>query len=170
MKYTVRSSKKHVLQLPRKADFNTEFEIKTETGARMVRIIEIWPDGSLRSVMVDGHIYSVEVERRSDGFPSHVRLGNSRYDLNIDKVESLRYRPPAAAKQASGLVHADLPGQVSSLSVTEGQEVRKGQLIGILEAMKMQNEIISPRDGVVKKIHAGPGQAVMRGDLLLEIG
>ena len=67
MKYTVRSSKKQVFELPRKADFNTEFEIKTENGVRKVRIIETWPDGSLRSVMVDGRIFSVEVERRSDG-------------------------------------------------------------------------------------------------------
>ena len=169
MKYTVRSSKKHVLELPRKADFNTEFEVKTENAVRKIRIIETWPDGSLRSVMVDGRIFTVEVERRSDGFPGHVRLGNSRYDVSIDKVESTRYRPPAVAKQASGEIRADLPGQVSSLCVTEGQEVRKGQMIGILEAMKMENEIISPRDGVVKHIHAGPGKAVMRGDLLIEI-
>jgi len=170
MKYTVRSSKKHVFELPRKADFNTEFEIKTESGVRKVRIIETWPDGSLRSVMVDGRIFTVEVERRSDGFPGHVRLGSARYDVNIEKIESTRYRPPASTKQANGQVRADLPGQVASLRVSEGTEVRKGQLLGVLEAMKMENEIIAPRDGVVKTIHAPAGKAVMRGDLLLEIG
>ncbi len=170
MKYTVRSSKKQVFELPRKADFNTEFEIKTENGVRKVRIIETWPDGSLRSVMVDGRIFSVEVERRSDGFPGHVRLGSTRYDVAIEKIESTRYRPPAAAKQASGQVRADLPGQVASLAVKEGQEVRKGQFLGILEAMKMENELTAPRDGVIKVIHAAPGKAVMRGDVLLEIG
>lgn len=170
MKYTVRSSKKFVFELPRKADFNTEFDIKTENGVRKVRIIETWPDGSLRSVMVDGRIFAIEVERRSDGFPGHVRLGNSRYDVDIEKIESTRYRPPAAVKQASGQVRADLPGQLSNLAVKEGQEVRKGQFLGILEAMKMENELIAPRDGVVKQIPAQIGKAVMRGDLLIEIG
>ena len=158
MKYTVRSSKKHVFELPRKADFNTEFEIKTENGSRKVRIIETWPDGSLRSVMVDGRIFTVEVERRSDGFPGHVRLGSTRYDVAIEEIESTRQ------------VRADLPGQVASLAVKEGQEGRKGQSLGILEAMKMENELTAPRDGVIKVIHAGPGKAVMRGDVLLEIG
>jgi len=139
MKYTVRSSKKHVFELPRKADFNTEFEIKAESGVRKVRIIETWPDGSLRSVMIDGRIFSVEIERRSDGFPGHVRLGSTRYDVDIEKIESTRYRPPASAKQANGQVRADLPGQLASLTVKEGQEVRKGQFLGILEAMKMEN-------------------------------
>jgi biotin carboxyl carrier protein len=169
MKYTVRSVEKHEFQVPRKSDFTSEFTIEMKGKNVGVRILETNADGSLRLVMVNNRLIPVQVERRSDGLPERVYLNGVSYPLAIEKVETTRFKAPSTAKVASGIVKADLPGQVSSLFVAVGDAVEKGQALGILEAMKMENEIIAPRSGKIKVINAPAGKAVMRGDVILEI-
>ena len=170
MKYTVRSVEKHVFTLPRKADFTSEFQVEMKGKSATVRILEINADGSLRLVMVNNRVIPVQVDRRSDGLPERVYVNGVSYPLGIEKVESTRFKPPTVAKQASGEVRAELPGQVTALFVSVGEEVEKGQPLGILEAMKMENELLAPRNGKVKQIVANPGKAIMKGELILEIG
>ena len=170
MKYTVRSVEKHEFQLPRKVDFASEFMVELKGKNLAVRILETNTDGSLRLVMVNGRVIPVQVDRRTDGLPERVFVNGASYPLEIEKVESTRFKAPASTKQASGEVRADLPGVVSSLFVKEGDEVEKGQPLGILEAMKMENEILAPRNGKIKVIAAPSGKPVMRRDLILEIG
>lgn len=170
MKYTVRGTKKHVVGIPRKSDFSNETEVTVGDRKIAVRVLERNPDGTPRLVSIGGRLLPVNVERRSDGFPVRVSLHGVGYPVEIEKVESTRYRPPVAAKQASGMVKAELPGVVTSLFVQLGATVRKGQPLLVLEAMKMENEILSPRDGTVKALPVPAGKSVMRGDLLVEIG
>jgi biotin carboxyl carrier protein len=170
MKYTVRSVEKHEFQIPNKTDFSSEFSVEMKGKTIAVRILETNADGSLRLVMINNRVIPVQVDRRTDGLPERVYLNGVSYPLSIDKVESTRFKPPASTKQASGQVRADLPGQVTSLFVSVGDEVEKGQPLGILEAMKMENEILAPRNGKIKQITAVPGKAIMKGDLILEIG
>ncbi|NLB63343.1 MAG: biotin/lipoyl-binding protein [Fibrobacter sp.] len=168
MKYTVRGEGTHVFELLRKNE-NQEFEAKFKNRSVAVRILESNPDGTMRLVMVGNRIIPVQVERRSDSFPERVWINGVSYAVDIEKVESIRYRPPRKIKEADGTVKAELPGVLTSLLVTEGDEVVKGQVLGILEAMKMENELNAPRSGVVKSIAVKAGNAVMRGDILLEI-
>ena len=62
-----------------------------------------------------------------------------------------------------------MPGRVVAVLVGEGEPVRAGQGVVVLEAMKMQNEIQAEHDGVVKRVCVEPGQAVEGGDLLFEL-
>jgi biotin carboxyl carrier protein len=66
-------------------------------------------------------------------------------------------------------VTAPLPGTVLSVSVTEGQQVKAGQVLLIFEAMKMENEIVSPAAGTVKKIHVAKGAALETGMVVVTI-
>ena len=77
----------------------------------------------------------------------------------------------AKPKPAAGLskVDAPLPGTIFKLNVKEGDSVKKGQTILILEAMKMENNILAEKDGVINKIHVAEGDAVLQGDILVEI-
>lgn len=77
----------------------------------------------------------------------------------------------AAPKAASGAgdVAAPLPGTVLSISVTEGQQVKAGQVLVIFEAMKMENEIVSPVAGTVKKIHVAKGAVLETGMVVVSI-
>ena len=75
---------------------------------------------------------------------------------------------PAAAPQAAGeVVASPLPGTVLQVKVSAGESVKAGQLLLIIEAMKMENEILAPRDGTVAQIVAAKGATVNTGDALV---
>lgn len=75
---------------------------------------------------------------------------------------------PAAAPQAAGeVVASPLPGTVLQVKVSAGESVKAGQLLLIIEAMKMENEVLAPRDGTVAQIVAAKGATVNTGDALV---
>ena len=83
---------------------------------------------------------------------------------------------PAAAPAASGVtvsggesVKAPMPGNILKVNVSVGQNVKAGQVLVVLEAMKMENEIMSPCDGVVASVNTSKGSAVESGALLCVI-
>ena len=79
--------------------------------------------------------------------------------------------PKAAAPAASGAagsvkVAAPMPGKILAIKANNGQAVKKGEVIMILEAMKMENEITAPEDGTIASINVGVGDSVESGDTL----
>ena len=77
---------------------------------------------------------------------------------------------PAPASASPNTVTAPMPGKILRVLVSEGQEVKTGQGLVVLEAMKMENEIPAPKDGVVKKLYVKEGDTVNTGDPLVELG
>ena len=77
---------------------------------------------------------------------------------------------PAAAPVGGNKINSPLPGSVISVAVSEGQAVKKGDTLLVLESMKMENPILADCDGTVSKIAVAPGQSVMQDDLLVVIG
>jgi biotin carboxyl carrier protein len=77
--------------------------------------------------------------------------------------------PKAAPAAGSGEVTAPLPGTVLSVAVTEGQQVKAGQVLLIFEAMKMENEIVAPVAGTVKKVHVAKGTVLETGMVVVSI-
>jgi biotin carboxyl carrier protein len=67
-------------------------------------------------------------------------------------------------------VEAFIPGTIQRIMVKEGQKVSIGTPLLILEAMKMRNEVLSPLNGIIKKIHVSEGEMVQKSHLLLEMG
>jgi len=76
---------------------------------------------------------------------------------------------PAPAQASPNTVTAPMPGKVVRILIKEGEQVKTGQGLLVLEAMKMENEIPAPKDGVVKKIYVKEGDAVNTGDPLIEL-
>jgi propionyl-CoA carboxylase alpha chain len=74
--------------------------------------------------------------------------------------------PDSEAKVAGGLA-APMPGKIISVEVTGGEEVEAGQLLLILEAMKMEHRVVAPHAGVVGEVRAAAGDQVRGGDLLV---
>ena len=73
---------------------------------------------------------------------------------------------PAAPAGDGEKITSPMPGTILSVNVAPGQSVRKGDVLMVLEAMKMENEIMCPRDGVVSSVQAAKGAAVESGTLL----
>jgi biotin carboxyl carrier protein len=77
---------------------------------------------------------------------------------------------PAGATAAGEVVPSPLPGTVLQVKVSGGEQVKAGQVLMVIEAMKMENEIMSPKDGTVAQIVAAKGATVNTGDPLVVIG
>jgi biotin carboxyl carrier protein len=117
------------------------------------------------SLLVDGRAY--EIKREQTVTDLHMWVGSTGFAVELRDPRSLRSRQKAAGDETGprGIV-APMPGRVVRLLVAENSDVEAGQGIVVVEAMKMQNEIKSPKKGVVKKILATPGAAVNPGDVL----
>ncbi len=78
--------------------------------------------------------------------------------------------PAAVAAGSAGGIKSPLPGVILDIMVREGDAVKSGQKLMLLEAMKMENDIVSDRDGVVSAIKVSKGSSVLEGDVLITIG
>ena len=112
------------------------------------------------NVTVNGKSYAVEVEE----------VGAGQGGFTYAPAPPAPTSPKAPTSPAIGeLMTAPMPGTILDIKVKEGQAVKAGDLILILEAMKMENEIVSPKDGVVNKIHTTKSTIVSTGDPLVTI-
>ncbi|HVM44591.1 MAG TPA: biotin/lipoyl-containing protein [Candidatus Thermoplasmatota archaeon] len=114
------------------------------------------------AVTLGGRTYRVELAEREvtvDGQPMPFRI--------VDLKTGAAGEAGAGARGAR--VKPPMPGKIVTVAVNEGDEVSQGQVLLILEAMKMQNEIAAPTAGVVKKVHVKPGQNVEGKDVLIEL-
>ncbi len=98
--------------------------------------------------------------------PEFLNINNSLYQTRIsDKFKNRTRYEPADPR----LILSFIPGTVVDIFVTPGQSVKKGELLLILDAMKMQNKLKSPMDGIIKTIIAKKGDRVSKGVLLIEL-
>ncbi len=122
-------------------------------------------------VTLNGKAYEVEVEE------SKVEIVNE-YDnvptpapVPAAQAPATQTSPSTQVPTASGTrVDAPLPGTVVDVKVSVGQSVKKGDILVIIEAMKMENEIAAPSDGKVAQIVASKGASVKSGDALIVLG
>ena len=91
--------------------------------------------------------------------------------LNVNRVFDLYhgYKPSGLLEGADGELLTQMPGKVVKINVNVGNEVKKGQTVLILEAMKMENEIKTGIDGIVKSINCKEGEALDSGVLMMEV-
>jgi biotin carboxyl carrier protein len=121
------------------------------------------------SILVDNKAYEIKRERSLRG-DLHMVIGSARYAVEVQDPRSLRTRRAAAGTEAGPQkLTAAMPGKIVRILVKEKDEVKAGQGILVMEAMKMQNEIKSPKDGRVQKILPAEGSNVNAGDTLAVI-
>ena len=109
-------------------------------------------------VNVNGTVYEVELEEITGAAPAAA------------PVAAPAAPAPATAPAGGEKIAAPMPGTILSVNVAAGDAVKKGQVLMILEAMKMENEIMAPCDGTVTSVAAVKGAAVESGALLCTIG
>ncbi len=109
---------------------------------------------------------SYEVKSECVAGDLHIWVGSARFAAEVRDPRSLRSRARAADDHGPRKITAAMPGKVVRVLVNEGEEVEAGTGIAVVEAMKMQNEIKSPKKGIVQKIPVKEGVAVSAGDVL----
>ena len=108
------------------------------------------------SVLVGGDAFEIKRERSLQG-EMHLVIGSARYAIDVQDPRSLRTRRAAGESEAGPQkITAPMPGKIVRISVAVGDEVKAGQGVIVMEAMKMQNEMKSPKDGKVQKILTSP--------------
>jgi biotin carboxyl carrier protein len=116
------------------------------------------------SILLDGRSLEVTTEETSDGFL--MRTNGREFQVEIIDPRSWRRRRGAGIElEGRQQLVAPMPGKIVRVLVAAGQQVSAGQGLLVIEAMKMQNEIRSPKSGIVEKL-AREGQTVNAGEIL----
>ncbi|WP_448031326.1 acetyl-CoA carboxylase biotin carboxylase subunit [Bradyrhizobium liaoningense] len=118
---------------------------------------------------IDGQFVAVQARRIANG----IRLAHQGVELPVyvwteAEATSARLMPVTTASDTGKKLLCPMPGLVVSIAVTEGQEVKAGETLAVVEAMKMQNVLRAEQDGTVKKIHASAGATLAVDALILE--
>jgi glutaconyl-CoA/methylmalonyl-CoA decarboxylase subunit gamma len=131
------------------------------------------------NISVNGNTYEVEVEEvgasvsSNESRPSQVNTQVKRSEPSPKpqpkKQEKPKASTPKAVPQGAETVSAPMPGSVLDIKVSEGDSVSEGDVLLILEAMKMENEIVAPRSGKVAAVNTSKGASVNSGDALISL-
>lgn len=113
-----------------------------------------------RKVIVDGQEFEVEVEVENGKWLATVEGRTFEIEIPDSGPVVKKRRAAGGKKKKSGTVSANIPGKIVTIEVEVGQEVTEGQVILILEAMKMQNEIQAPVNGKVISVNCEEGQSI----------
>ncbi len=116
-------------------------------------------------ITVNGNVYDVAVEEIGDG-GSSAFVGQASAPVSIPSAPA-----PSQASTGAGAVKitSPMPGKILGIKTTVGATVKKGEVLMILEAMKMENEIVASQDGVVASIDVSEGAAVESGTVLASL-
>jgi propionyl-CoA carboxylase alpha chain len=133
-------------------------------------LISSWKPGDLVwQGTIDSHPLAMQVRPIANG----IRLAHQGFEVPVyvfteAEAASVRLMPVTAATDTGKKLLCPMPGLVVSIAVTEGQEVKAGETLAVVEAMKMQNVLRAEQDGTVKKIHVDPGATLAVDALILE--
>jgi len=156
---------------------NKEFEIEVvderhiRIGERLLEVdFESVSGQPVFSLILDGKSFESFVYQGEDDW--EVLIRGQQYQVKIEDEREKRLKAAAGAGMVEGgefHLKAPMPGLVVAVLIEEGQEVRKGQVMLILESMKMQNELKAPRDGVMGRVRVKAGESVEQRQTLLSV-
>jgi propionyl-CoA carboxylase alpha chain len=134
------------------------FDTRTRPGARVI-------EGKL-----DGEPFAVKIKTAPEGYTLRMRGVTVRAMVATPRGAELHKKIPEKQKaDTSKLILSPMPGLVISIDAKPGQEVKAGEGVAVVEAMKMQNIIRAERDGVIAKVHASPGASVAADEVMIEL-
>ena len=150
-------------------DENLAITLPDEERTLVLSEIDWSPGLAQFRARLDDTPFTAEVSRVPDGFTIRHRAMRARVRVLSPRHAELYARlPEKVPPDTSKLIQSPMPGLVVAVPVTVGQEVKEGETVAIIEAMKMQNILKAERDGVVKTVGAKAGDPVAADDVLVE--
>ncbi len=167
MIYEVSEKKGETLRICLRETGEGQYEVTL--GDETVHLDAVRSGPTIYSIIEDGQQFEAMVdERGAHGF--EVLVGGRLFHLeSLDQRTRLLARSALAVSSGPQTVEAEMPGKVVRVNLTPGDAVREGQGVVVVEAMKMENEIPSPIDGVVKEVAVSEGQTVEAGARLFVV-
>ncbi len=151
------------------ADGGLDIALLDEGRTLTLRDVDWRPGAELFRGVLDGRAFTAGVTPAAEGFTLRFRAVRQRVLVLTPISAELHGKlPPRTPPDTSRMVISPMPGLVVSVEVSPGEEVKAGQGLCVIEAMKMQNIIRAERDGVVKLVNAKPGDSVAADDVLAE--
>lgn len=152
---------------------SAEAEVATGANGPRVRLDDAWYDvdfvptgrGGLYSLLVNGRSFEVYAQPRAGGWD--ILIGTRVFEVDAGPVRP--GRQAAAEPEGAWVLRSPLSGIVAEVAVAAGEEVSAGQVLLVIESMKMKNELTAARGGTVAEVHARPGERVDRGVALVRI-
>ena len=143
-----------------------KFTIDGNTYSVNVKNVE----GHNAEVEVNGKAFNVTMEQEVSALKTPVIVRGEAQTKKTDTKVATNLPPtPPSTRPSANTVNAPLPGSIIRLEVNVGDTVKQGDVLLVMESMKMENNILSERNGVIKSIAVSAGQAVLQDDVLLEI-
>jgi biotin carboxyl carrier protein len=137
------------------------WKLKIEGRTYAVQITDLQQNRAV--VLVDGKSVEVGITQPAPSPPAQI----APVAAPAPGLQAPCARPNAAAPAAKGDLCAMMPGVVTKVLIEAGQQVTSGQVLLILEAMKMENEIRADREGIIARIHVAAGQQVQTGEPMM---
>lgn len=127
----------------------------------------------LYSILADNTSYDVFAEEEAGQY--QIQVQGELFAVGVKDAVGVKLRRPQESEPAGGaarevMLTAPIPGVVIGLNAAQGDQVRAGQVVAVLESMKMENELKAPYDGVVHEVKVAVEDAVDRGQVLMIIG
>ena len=160
----------------REQDLNVQIDgtsLHAEIDGRVYELELREPEPGCYLLFRDTEVYECRISKAQDGFPDKFNVSLRGRSHSITIVDPKRLRSgPDSDRHHHGMaeITAPMPGKVVRVHIETGATVEKGAGIIVVEAMKMQNEMKSPRGGVVVSINVKPGDTVNAGDVLAVVG
>lgn len=123
-------------------------------------------DGPVLTLLLDGRSFEVVAVERPDGY--EILIGNRLFEVEVERPGRRRAEGLGGAGGPTPL-KTPLTGIVKDVAVKAGEAVTQGQVLVVVESMKMNNEVRAPRDGTVSDVHVSAGERVERNALLITI-
>lgn len=122
------------------------------------------------TITVNGNVYNVSVEEGTGAAPAVAAPAAAPVAAPVVAAPAAA-APKAAATGAAGAVKvtAPMPGKILGIKTQAGAAVKRGEVVIILEAMKMENEIVAPQDGTVASVNVSVGASVESGEVMLTL-
>lgn len=125
-------------------------------------------------IKVNGNQYEVEVEEiRDQPAEANAVYKTGVYTHNLASGQATPVSKPTVVNEnfsnRSSIITAPMPGIIFKVNVNAGDQIKKGQVLLILETMKMENEIVAPNDGAIASVNVSEGALVNVGDVLLSL-
>lgn len=150
-------------------DPGQEMMIESGYARRRVRILSWSKTGGIASVLIDGVPYDVEIVRDERGGLEAVKIDNDTFAIDEVQAGKILTTRQDIKVVKEGVVKAFMPGLVARVLKSAGDRVAEGDTVLYLEAMKMENAITAPRDGVISRVGPAEGATVLTGDLLFVV-